>query len=71
MNFDLNYIQTGEIGKFLTKKLPRLAPFAGGMKFATQIWPLLDFYLNLIGILFLLEFYFFVKVETENSLGDI
>ena len=28
---------------FVTKKLPRRAPFAGGMKFATQISPLLNF----------------------------
>ena len=45
-NFDLNYLRTGKIEWaeiFLTKNLPNLVLFAGGMKFATQISPLLNF----------------------------
>ena len=45
-NFDLNYLRTGRID-CLVQKLPRLAPFAGGIKFVKQIclisqWDLLS-----------------------------
>ena len=43
-NFDPNYLRTGKIE-------PKLAPLAGGMKFATQISPLPNFLNNLLDIL--------------------
>ena len=43
--FNPNYHRTGKT-EILNKKMPRLAPFTGDMKFASQISPLLNLILD-------------------------